>query len=98
MWMKVWIKIATSIGLITIGLLIGSFTNLMNLGDNPELNEKEKDSYQDLFQDNPEVFFPSNQDEMGPNQGDMSPNQGDVSPPNQGGSEEGSTKGEAKSY
>ncbi|MEJ9231903.1 hypothetical protein LAV79_21020 [Peribacillus butanolivorans] len=48
--MKVWIKIATSIGLITIGLLIGSFTNLMNLGDNPE------------------VFFPSNQDEMGPNQ------------------------------
>ncbi|KQU22311.1 hypothetical protein ASG65_20205 [Bacillus sp. Leaf13] len=98
MWMKVWIKIATSIGLITIGLLIGSFTNLMNLGDNPELNEKEKDSYQDLFQDNPEVFFPSNQDEMGPNQGDMSPNQGDVSPPNQGGSEEGSTKGEAKPY
>lgn len=91
MWMKVWIKIATSIGLITIGLLIGSFTNLMNLGDNPELNEKEKDSYQDLFQDNPEVFFPSNQDEMGPNQGD-------VSPPNQGGSEEGSTKGEAKPY
>ncbi|MGG0288433.1 hypothetical protein ABEY41_25720 [Peribacillus butanolivorans] len=96
--MKVWIKIATSIGLITIGLLIGSFTNLMNLGDNPELNEKEKGSYQDLFQDNPEVFFPSNQDEMGPNQGDMSPNQGDVSPPNQGGSEEGSTKGEAKPY
>lgn len=91
MWMKVWIKIATSIGLITIGLLIGSFTNLMNLGDNPELDDKEKDSYQDLFQDNPEVFFPSNQDEMGPNQGDMSPH-------NQGGSEEGSTKGEAKPY
>lgn len=84
-----WIKIAASIGLITIGILIGSITNLIDLGDYPELNEK--DNYQDLFQDNPEVFFPSNQDEMGPNQGD-------VSPPNQGGSEEGSTKGEAKPY
>ncbi|MGG4268248.1 hypothetical protein [Peribacillus simplex] len=36
-----WIKIAASIGLITIGILIGSITNLIDLGDNPELNEKD---------------------------------------------------------
>ncbi|MGW6253303.1 hypothetical protein ACWF7H_13795 [Peribacillus butanolivorans] len=86
-----WIKIAASIGLITIGILIGSITNLIDLGDNPELNEKEKDSYQNLFQDNPEVFFSPNQDEMGPNQGEMSP-------PNQGESEDGSSGRAAKPY
>ncbi|MFI8493118.1 hypothetical protein ACIGC1_09430 [Peribacillus butanolivorans] len=89
MWKKVWIKIAASIGLITIGILIGSITNLIDLGDNPELNEK--DNYEDLFKDNPEVFFSPNQDEMGPNQGEMSP-------PNQGESEGGSTGGAAKPY
>ncbi|MGE7186402.1 hypothetical protein ACQKKK_21255 [Peribacillus sp. NPDC006672] len=89
MWEKVWIKIAASIGLITIGILIGSITNLMDLGDNPELNEK--DNYEDLFKDNPEVFFSPNQDEMGPNQGEMPP-------PYQGESEDGSTGRAAKPY
>lgn len=83
------IKIAASIGLITIGILIGLSTNLIDLGDNPELNEK--DNYEDLFKDNQDVFFPPNQDEMGPNQGEMSPL-------NQGESEDGSTGGAAKPY
>ncbi|ETT87526.1 hypothetical protein MKZ08_21020 [Viridibacillus sp. FSL R5-0477] len=58
-------KIVASIGLVTIGILIGTYLNLLNLGYNTESGPKETDSYQDSRMPNapnPEVMPPSNQD------------------------------------
>lgn len=65
MWIKVWKKITIPIALLSIGILIGSFTNLLNLGENTELNQKETGIFQEL---EGQVRFPSNQNEMEPSQ------------------------------
>ncbi|MGE7608760.1 hypothetical protein ACQKML_19320 [Peribacillus frigoritolerans] len=64
MWIKVWTKITISIALLSIGILIGSFTNLLK-GENTELNQQETDTFQEL---EGQVRFPSNQNEMEPSQ------------------------------
>ncbi|MBK3497445.1 hypothetical protein JFL43_22075 [Viridibacillus sp. YIM B01967] len=87
-------KIVTSIGLVTMGILIGTYLNLLNLGDNTDSGPKEADSYQDSRMpnvQNPGGMPPSNQDEMMPDQGDIFPpnqdemeqDQGEMFPPNQ---------------
>lgn len=84
----------TSIGLVTIGILIGTYLNLLNLGDNTDSDPKEADSYQDSRMPNvpnPGGMPPSNKDEImtdpgdifPPNQNDMESDPGELFPPNQ---------------
>ncbi|MGE7625292.1 hypothetical protein ACQKMD_20440 [Viridibacillus sp. NPDC096237] len=86
-------KIVTSIGLVTIGILIGTYLNLLNLGDNSDSDPKEVDSYQDSRMPNapnPGGGGPSTKDgimtdpdKFPPNQNDMESDPGELFPPNQ---------------
>ncbi|HEY2494384.1 MAG TPA: hypothetical protein VGI33_15950 [Paenibacillus sp.] len=48
---------------MAIGILIGSFTHVLDLGDKTEWNQKETDSYQDRMRPDQREMSPPDQDE-----------------------------------
>ncbi|MGG4268563.1 hypothetical protein [Peribacillus simplex] len=47
-------KIVAGIAVLTIGILIVSFTDVLNVGKIPELTQKEEEKFQNPMKENPE--------------------------------------------
>ncbi|QDP99947.1 hypothetical protein FOH38_05085 [Lysinibacillus fusiformis] len=68
-----WGKLAFSIGLVSMGIVIGSLTNLVNLSGSEESNPSETNMQQDNRIQNPGEMKPEQFGEYSPSPGERSP-------------------------